>query len=780
MGRRPNALVSEYFARGAKCSDTSNRYSHTCKRCGENFPKGRVDSLMSHLLRRCSHTSQLERTFIYRSIQQQNPTAPSREDENPPSTGLADNGKESEVQGETLSPVLHQVQQQSALDTLAEVSRRQLDISAHVQSRQDVEVEPKTPEVDQQNPYGQLYSQLREAVDAAPAAPNAEDAQSSTFHASTLNTSSAAPLVETASAATEQLEQIVRQDNLDPALESHDAHRREELDSHKPSEADSTHTSPPGISQFISRPIGFTSLPADDDHEPMSWVSSNGPIELYPSSHSLRNIMAKAKKPMSFLPKDGVTVAHTFPSSLSDAMAASNQPMSGFGPLRNDTKVRSRFSDDRRKEVQETRKRGACIRCRMLKKPCSEGTPCNACKVVGSARLWKGSCLRTRLADEFTLWSAALFTNRAQSAVAGASQGLEDISIDAAIEVRLSSGSDSYISLPARRYNQNNLARQQNARNAYGGDDPDLVLRAQFEAHMESPPVYLLEEDAVVSSKLEEHIGRLFDCHIDHEPSHFLKATLQHAQTLLREEESEATTSDPLSTNSARTSYTFQHQLLRNVVELWILTRILTRKDDSEIHIRLPPEESHPELLPQNIPILRAQILSSLESRSATLGKSITNELERRLLQRQQVSRFGTFIASVLLLNCIERMAEFFHEIETNDRETESPPLWPQGSHFADLLIMLLRMRGLPPKTKADSQGKLVVAIPSTNENPARPVSATKKAEREALELATEWLNPLKLDYEALVRTSDDEHREGTWDMRFVCRALLSVDGVRK
>lgn len=32
-------------------------------------------------------------------------------------------------------------------------------------------------------------------------------------------------------------------------------------------------------------------------------------------------------------------------------------------------KVRGRFSDTRRKQVQEVRKRGACIRCRMLKKP---------------------------------------------------------------------------------------------------------------------------------------------------------------------------------------------------------------------------------------------------------------------------------------------------------------------------------------------------------------------------------------------------------------------------
>lgn len=36
-------------------------------------------------------------------------------------------------------------------------------------------------------------------------------------------------------------------------------------------------------------------------------------------------------------------------------------------PLR--PKVRGRFTPSRRKEVQEVRKRGACLRCRMLKKP---------------------------------------------------------------------------------------------------------------------------------------------------------------------------------------------------------------------------------------------------------------------------------------------------------------------------------------------------------------------------------------------------------------------------
>jgi hypothetical protein len=69
-------------------------------------------------------------------------------------------------------------------------------------------------------------------------------------------------------------------------------------------------------------------------------------------------------------------------------------------------KVRGRFSDSRRKEVQEVRKRGACIRCRMLKKPCSGESPCSTCVNVESARLWKQPCIRTRIADEFGLYMA--------------------------------------------------------------------------------------------------------------------------------------------------------------------------------------------------------------------------------------------------------------------------------------------------------------------------------------------------------------------------------------
>lgn len=64
--------------------------------------------------------------------------------------------------------------------------------------------------------------------------------------------------------------------------------------------------------------------------------------------------------------------ATTFPRPI--AMNPNSQAKGFVNEFGNSTKpakpkVRGRFSAARRKEVQEVRKRGACIRCRMLKKP---------------------------------------------------------------------------------------------------------------------------------------------------------------------------------------------------------------------------------------------------------------------------------------------------------------------------------------------------------------------------------------------------------------------------
>lgn len=64
MGRKPNQLILEFFIRGQKLEDSSNRYQHTCKACGEVFPKGRIDSLTNHLVKKCQAIPMRDRQSV--------------------------------------------------------------------------------------------------------------------------------------------------------------------------------------------------------------------------------------------------------------------------------------------------------------------------------------------------------------------------------------------------------------------------------------------------------------------------------------------------------------------------------------------------------------------------------------------------------------------------------------------------------------------------------------------------------------------------------------------
>ena len=64
MGRKPNPVIVEYFHRGDKLVDNSNRYHHTCRLCGEEFPKGRVEGLGTHITKKCQAISLAERTSV--------------------------------------------------------------------------------------------------------------------------------------------------------------------------------------------------------------------------------------------------------------------------------------------------------------------------------------------------------------------------------------------------------------------------------------------------------------------------------------------------------------------------------------------------------------------------------------------------------------------------------------------------------------------------------------------------------------------------------------------
>lgn len=146
--------------------------------------------------------------------------------------------------------------------------------------------------------------------------------------------------------------------------------------------------------------------------------------------------------------------------------------------------------------------------------------------------------------------------------------------------------------------------------------------------------------------------------------------------------------------------------------------------------------------------LIQQQLLGATEKRAAALSKTIMNDIERRLLQRQQAKPFETYLVAILLLACVERMCWYFKTWETNGNTTNSNTTatsnegeqmasddestlltlneavsskWPldrppphysqQGERFSDILVMLLRMRNIPPKTTTRlSDGVIVLA----------------------------------------------------------------------
>ena len=201
--------------------------------------------------------------------------------------------------------------------------------------------------------------------------------------------------------------------------------------------------------------------------------------------------------------------------------------------------------------------------------------------------------------------------------------------------------------------------------------------------------------------------------------------------------------------------------------------------------------------------LIKAQLLDATERYSATQSKAVMAELERRLLARQQTASFITFLVSVILLNCVERMSLLYRSFDTNTPTqqddntdaldlTEQPsgiptdwPLdsapsvfWSQGQSFANLLQLLLRLRGLPPRTYIKVDGSLVV-ISNDKINPVEiPADGPYPDSVDEQEvLMAQWLGDTNVSVPQLQMAKDGGDDTalvpGAWDLRFIAGLLL-------
>jgi len=342
MGRRPNQVILQFFHRGNRLDDKSNRYKHTCKACGEDFPKGRIERLTSHLEHECQAISCQDRRralFLLRDA-----------------TTLGKPGK-GDAQG-------HQVFGQGFHDMAANpglgMERKLSGLEALAEASRQIE-----------------YPRGREEVDMRHEA----------FLDHTLEgvCSDALPLDVNASATNQPSKS--RKRGLDVCLYST-----------KPDNFLAAMLSSSMDARFLSAQAPIAQLTA-----PFSYVMDAPPVTTTAQdASSLSMIAASASDLEALLPglnqhispnndihPDSVQIVRglaqparfeRIPLAETTVHAAS-QPhsiaLSANDGLTNTStstakmrkqKIRQKFSDSRRLEVQGIRKKGACIRCRMLRK----------------------------------------------------------------------------------------------------------------------------------------------------------------------------------------------------------------------------------------------------------------------------------------------------------------------------------------------------------------------------------------------------------------------------
>ncbi|MCJ1284716.1 hypothetical protein MMC26_004052 [Xylographa opegraphella] len=653
MGRKPNPLVLEFFSRGPKLEDASNRYQYTCKACNAHFPKGRIESLAGHLAKQCGALSRDERDRALLQLRQvPEPTHRGGFGELVSGAGrglgVGSGGAESAKSLSTAGKRLN------GLEALAEASRRvEYPVSSSLQDENVID-----PSLKEDEGYERLFGAERRVQnelatsiafdsDQFLVSGLADPSLSSTFpvadHAVGVPTAAGGAESDLANIAdsASRLQASLMEAEPSVSLENKDAH------------------SPFDVYSEIQAL-----------RSPSTWPSKRTIVSRSPSSDTVARLERAS--------------THLYGPSYEP----NSQSMTGSSGEQHHRvqKIRGKFSDVRRKEVQEVRKRGACIRCRMLRKTCSGGDPCSTCSGIESARLWKTPCMRTRIASEFELYSTGLYGKLAQQEIDRA-QGRDTsyafTKFPGQIVATHVRDSEIYVSFGAVI-----LDSPEDGHNF--GISPLSATRSQL----------LLLDDSSIDSlaKLDKYVKVVGPYLHEEEPSQFMTVTIGLASSLCVER---------------------NDILLSQATQLWDLTTLLLDSAShwhiytydgppSNIHLPSPPNHENLHALPpsaSNHQHILTQLRALTEQKASTLSRRLLHDLERRLLAKSHSQSFATFLTALILLSCAERMCWLYHAWD-RPQPLESWPLhYPpayyvqQGATFAELIAMLLRMRGVPPKT---------------------------------------------------------------------------------
>lgn len=348
--------------------------------------------------------------------------------------------------------------------------------------------------------------------------------------------------------------------------------------------------------------------------------------------------------------------------------------------------ARSRFTPARRKEVQEVRKIGACIRCRILRKNCGKGNPCDTCRKVLAPRVWRTGCVRTRLHEQLDLYSAGVQVVLSQNRINLLKDQLQLANNQGVIDVSHFPEVGKKITLATLEALLEPSAAQAEARNSKEPFRQAIMIDQDTED---------------IPGKIESYMRDVLPLFIEREPSKFSRVTLETAMALQAEQEDD---------------------LLRKALELWGLVESIDRERQWTILEKPAEQDIEPrwinEVQNENdadiYTMICMQLNAAAERKAKDTSKGLLSHMDRLLTDSKTKVGFKMFLTALIFLNCVEKSTWAFKAWEQDHLR----PGWPlerdpsifaqQGVNLASLLKMLLAIRKALPQTTRNADGKLI------------------------------------------------------------------------
>lgn len=688
MGRKPNPLILEFFERGPKLNDNSNRYPHTCRACGEHFAKGRIDSLTNHLTKKCPAISEADRINACLTLHGIHHASP--------------RGQKDQVQANGPPVDLPMMQRDwTALETLAEVSR-QIDLSEKHDDRSPSSAPPST------------------AAGTAAAAPGGGTHVQERFElAEPFN-------LETSPAAIKDSPQSEKQGMFWVTTRPILLHalylcRLPRLtlyisgDAKQPGDTDAA-DSDLITEERLQALLQSATSPSEAANLSMA-AAATARLNTSLLDPQLRAEETAVESPAPLPTLDGVTTAETPvavpgtapgqpwgeityladnvpPPSAQPEQAPSPSTLSKGGfrldsPGSAKTRhSRARFDATRRKEVQEVRKIGACIRCRILRKTCSKGDPCDTCRKVLSPRIWRSGCVRTKFSEQLDLYSAGVQVVLAQHRINNLKAALNLVNNGLSVSVSHFPGETADLSFTILQSD--------------GPKAPVVDDEAGNPWPLGSLVMINIEKEDV-PAKVEAYMKDTVRQFIQREPSHFMKVTLETALKVAED------------TND---------ELLKKAIELWGLVEILDRERQWVVTLKTTdgqgPRPIREDTDQDVYTTICLQLTAGAERKASAISKTLLTGMQRVLQDSKTKVGHAMFFTTLTLLICVEKSTWAFKAWEQDGLRT----MWPlekqpgnftnQGYVLADLLRMLLSIRKAIPRTeRRESDGALVTVVPT-------------------------------------------------------------------